>query len=138
MNELTKILLNSGLTIAGGAAVFGITKLHLEPINNLNKIRGEIATSLILNANKFGNPKLFKSELDEISLDLRKMAASLRAATYLIKFHWLYFILLLVPKRSKIITASENLIGLSNSVTDDNFEVINNYRGEVERLLKLK
>ncbi|WP_258098598.1 hypothetical protein [Marinoscillum pacificum] len=141
MNEFFKILLTSGLTIIGGITIFALTKVierfQVDPIIELNNLRGEIATYLIINANKFGYPKVNGEELKTLSFDLRNLSAKLRGTVFKISFYNFYFRLGLIPKRIDVINASSSMIGLSNTISSPDFDQINKYERKIEKLLKL-
>ncbi|MEM0941845.1 MAG: hypothetical protein AAF600_04705 [Bacteroidota bacterium] len=94
MNEIVKILLTSGLPMLGGVVLFGLTKVikrfHVDLIIEFNHLRGEIATFLIVNANKFGYPEMNGEELKTLSLELRTLSAKLRGTVIKISFYNFY------------------------------------------------
>ncbi|MFN6188908.1 MAG: hypothetical protein ACK460_22975, partial [Microcystis sp.] len=70
MSELFKIILTSSLTVIGGIIVLVvgqiITKFFIEPIHEQAKAIGEIAYSLTMYSNVYGNPGILKREkMDE-------------------------------------------------------------------------
>ncbi|MGL1888402.1 MAG: hypothetical protein OCD76_17935 [Reichenbachiella sp.] len=141
MDELIKILVTSSFTIIGGVTIFGLTKIierfHIEPINELHNLRGELATFLIVNANKFGYPENNSEELKKLSIELRVLSAKLRGTVFKINFYALYYRLNLIPKRVNVLNASSKIIGLSNTISSPDFNQINKIKDSVELLLKL-
>ena len=141
MNEIVKILLTSGLTILGGVVLFGLTKLierfQVDPIIELNNLRGEIATFLIVNANKFGYPDMNGEELKILSLELRTLSAKLRGTVFKISFYHFYSRIGLIPKRLNVMNASSQMIGLSNTISTSDFIQINKYERSISEFLKL-
>lgn len=150
MSELYKIILTSSLTVFGGIVVFVagqvIVKFLIEPFQNYRKLVGEIASSLIYNANastslhdvyltqleeaerKDGARNemvaerlraVIKSDyhrLDDARRTFREQASRLMGTTNMIPMYGLWSFLQIVPKREDIIAASAHLISLSNSV----------------------
>lgn len=95
--------------------------------------------SLILYANRYSNPGTGKpDDMDEASRVLRQQASLLIARTHIIKVVHFFEFLKLVLKRSAVIEASRNLIGLSNSIHRGNPSDNYNMRREIERLLSIK
>lgn len=141
MNEIIKILFTSGLTILGGVMLFGLTKVierfQVDPIIELNNLRGEIATFLVINANKFGYPETNGEELEILSLELRTLSAKLRGTVYKISFFNFYSRIGLIPKRLNVINASSQMIGLSNTISTSDFIQINKYERSISDFLKL-
>ena len=74
--ELFKIFLTSGLTITGGVLIFVlgqmILKFVIEPIHEFNKLKGEIAYSLVFYANVYMNVPLSYTDLSEDRQDRDK------------------------------------------------------------------
>ncbi len=132
MSELSLVVLTSSLTIIGGITVYVIgqviEKFLIEPIYEQAKFIGEIADSLIFYADIISNPGYGKpKKIDDASKQLRQQASQLMAKTHAIRSYKLMQFLRIVPKHKDIISARQNLIGLSNSVhreknTDANYQ----------------
>lgn len=140
MDEFIKIIITAAFTIIGGISIFGITKVierfQVDPIIELSNLRGEIATFLIINANQFGYPEN-KDKLNLLSFELRTLSAKLRGTVFKINFYWFYSLIRLIPKRKDVLSATSEMIGLSNSIITSEFSEIIKYRREIEKHLKL-
>lgn len=141
MSDLSQILLTSSLTIIGGLVIFSLTRLmevvYIKPISNLNSLRGNVASLLILHRNKFGNTDLSKTILEETSNELRSIASELRSKVYLVKNHKLLTkVGLLLPKED-FLEASSELIGLSNTMFRNEPDTIQNRIEKIEDSLKI-
>jgi len=141
MNEITKILLTSFLTILGGVIVYTvgqiISKFFIEPIHHQGEIIGEIADALIYHARAYGSPGFLEKEyLDKASGRFRQLASLLRSRSYMIRWYGVFKSLKLVPSLNEVEGASKELIGLSNSLHDKqtdegitkNYERVNKIR----------
>jgi len=141
MSELTKIILTSSLTILGGVIIFSITRFverfYIIPMDNLNKLRGQVSHKIILHRNKFGNTNLTAEEKDEISNDFRKLSSELRSKVYLIKNYRLLSCLNLILPREDVFVASRELMGLSNSFFQDNQQKHDNRIEKIEKNLSI-
>jgi hypothetical protein len=136
------------LTVMSGTAVFVLgqilQKFFIEPIQELHKLRGEIADGLIFYANVYSNPRNpqdLSNEYDRAQAAMRQLASRLLARTHAIPWYSLWDRLRFVPKRKNVAQASSFLIGLSNGVYDgglDGGDHNSKRRREIEALLKLE
>lgn len=120
MSEVWRIVLTASITIVGGVIVYVLGRLFValfvEPIHRLRSLVGEIADSLVFYAPVYGNPGVIKKEVaDEAGETLRRQASQLRARVYSIPWYSLWVVMGLVRERTKILEASAELVGLSNS-----------------------
>ena len=142
----TSELLIAAITIFGGFVIFVlgqiILKFLIEPIHKQSETIGQIAHHLIFYANLYTNPGAgTRDEMDKASCALRTQAADLIAKTHVIKIYSFWQFLKLIPKRSDIIAAHKNLIGLSNIVYDNTVRTgrePDDMRKEIETLLNIK
>jgi hypothetical protein len=139
--QLTTSGITSCFTVISGVLVFvvgqWVIKFFIEPIHAQSKLLGEIAYSLTFYANIFGNADLHdKNMLIEVKTTLRTQASNLRASAWTIRGYWFWQLLRVVPQKRDVIRASENLIGLSNSVFDKEYRnSIDDRQGEIKKLL---
>ena len=143
MTELQKIILTSCFTIFGGVVVIVggqiITKFFVEPIHDQFRLIGEIADSLIFYANLYMNPGSGKPEkMDEAAQKLRQQSSQLRARTYAIRWYELWEFVGLVLKRTDVMEASRNLMGLSQFVHQGDALENEERRWEIEKRLGIK
>lgn len=118
------------LTVISGVITYVVgqlvLKLMLEPVHELKKTIGQISHSLIEHANVYGNPGIPPLEtMRETSQHLRKLSSQLQAHLYLVPLYGFTACLFRLPSRTKILSASKLLMGLSNSVfraTDKTYE----------------
>ena len=109
------------LTVLSGVITFVVgqlvVKLILDPVHDLKKTIGQISHALIERANIIANPDVStKEEKSETSLLLRKLSASLHAHLYLVPAYVTIWRIFRLPSKEKLLSASTNLIGLSNGV----------------------
>ena len=145
MSELFKIVLTSSLTVLGGILVFVvgriIEKFAIEPIHKQSRLIGEIADSLIFYADLYSNPGIGKREqMDEAKKVLREQASQLIARNNMIPCYkfWRCLSLGHLPKRTDVIEARHELIGLSNSIHQGDGYVNAKRRKEIEKRLGIK
>jgi hypothetical protein len=136
-------IITACLTIIGGVIVYSLTRLiekrYLDPINDLNKLRGEVAHKIIMHANKFGNPDVFDEKIMyEASDEIRMLSAELRSKCYLLNnYRFLSFIRMVLPKKN-ILNASTALMGLSNGMYHKDYEGIEKLRNTIDENLRIE
>lgn len=113
------------LTVLSGVITFVVgqlvVKLILDPVHDLKKTIGQISHALIERANVIANPDVStKEEKNETALLLRKLSASLHAHLYLVPAYVTICRIFRLPSKEKLLSASTNLIGLSNGVYSAN------------------
>jgi hypothetical protein len=126
MSELLKIVLTAGLTIFGGIGILVLQRFFVEPIQEYEKVIGEVAYALIFYADvymnssgvPFGLPDPLDRPATETASALRQSASKLIATTAAIRWWWLARSLH-VPPRESAIQAAVKLIRMSNSVRSD-------------------
>lgn len=118
------MMLQIFITVVSGVAVYVLSQLFTEfclrPIQEYNKLKAKVAQCLVFYAACYLNPidvsrKEFSQEYVNASTAIRTIAAEVSAFAELIPFR--PFILFSIPPKHKIKTASEALIGISNSFT---------------------
>jgi hypothetical protein len=111
-------------TVLSGTLVYVIgqiiLKFFIEPVQELKKTIGVISHSLIERANVISNPGISVKDVEhETSRELRNLASHLTSHLCLIPcYPWTAWIFRL-PTRAEIRNASKNLIGLANSVFEN-------------------
>jgi hypothetical protein len=140
-------LVTAALTAFFGVLVFVFGQLAqkfiLEPIQEQRKVIGEIAYSLLFHANAMdvsryereGMKLLQLEEPTEVAKTLRSLAGKLRASLWTIPFYNLFAKLKVVPKEEEIMSASQSLVGWSNSIHSGNTDV---HRKSIAENLRLK
>lgn len=141
--DLTNIFLTSGLTIFGGIFIYTcgqvISKFYLVPVDNLLKAIGEVAHTLIYYANYYSNPGTGTEEMmSEVSIVLRQQASQLSSKVYAIKAHKVFSLLRIIPKNESVLSASSQLIGLSNSIKRGDAVENDDRRRKIAELLNMK
>lgn len=142
MDDLTKILLTSSLTVIGGVLVFVVGQLLgkfvIEPVQELKKLLGEIRFALVFHAQAILTPVGDKAGEDEAQKALRKLSCDLRSKTSAIPFYrgWSMISRGFLPRKENALEASKQLMGLSNSVHQPDRSDKNAARiSKIERLL---
>ncbi len=117
MQRLTEVF----WTVLAGVSVFVVGQLFLrvvvDPIQELWKLTGEIAHSLIYYANVYSSLTA-PDRKEEAKVAFRDKAAQLQAKAYAIIWYSLWWLLRLTPKKSDVIESSRCLIALSNFSID--------------------
>lgn len=134
------------LTVISGVLVFVLCQLFdeywLKPIQQYKELRAKISYSLTLYANLYMNPVEYKlvnvrEEIDNASLELRKLAAEVDSVAELKPFGNFF-----IANKRTLRKVSENLIGLSNSLYSPHPEVAvlqnDSRRKEIYKLLSVK
>ena len=108
------------LTILGAIAILVlgqlIIKFIMEPIQEHRKLRGRILSDLIFYANVYNNPGWNPEQrAAEASATLRRHAADLISASFIIPFYRAWAAPWICVKRENIKLAHKDLIFLSNS-----------------------
>ena len=108
-------------TVLSGVITFVVgqlvVKLVLDPVHDLKKTIGQISHTFVERANVIANPGVpAKEVMDETSDLLRKLSSQLHAHLYLVPAYDVTCRVFRLPSKEKLLAASTNLIGLSNSV----------------------
>lgn len=142
MDDLSKILLTSSATALGAVFVFVASqllgKLVIEPIQDLKKLLGEIRYALVFHAQAILTPVGNVAAEDEAAKTLRKLACDLRSKVGSVPYyeHWAKCSRGFLPTQKDALEASKLLIGLSNSVHQNQRSEKNAARvSKVEQLL---
>lgn len=147
MSELFRIVLTSSFTVIGGIFIFSmgqiIVKFFIEPIHEQARCIGEIADALIFYADIYSNPgypSLGEGPLrrDETVRTLRQYASLLISKTHMVRCYGLFEKLKCVPTRKNIFEASQNLIGLSNSIHSGSPDFNMARRSKIMKALNIK
>ena len=102
-----------------------IVKLVVDPVQDLKRTIGQISHALIEHANVYQNPGLRPEEVQtEISSHLRKLSSQLQAHLYLVPAYSFTAWVFRLPSRNALLDASKFLIGLSNSISRDSENVM--------------
>jgi len=147
--DLYIILFTPIATIIGGIIIFVtgqiILKFVIDPILELNRLRGEIAHSLIYYANIYSNTSPIYTDLtedarfrNEVQENFRKLGSQLCPKASIIPWFNIWELLRIVPKFQDVMEATSQLIGLSNSVHDVNVNFNRSRREKIQTLLKIK
>ena len=127
MDEIEKIIFTSGTTIVGSTFVFlvsqFISRFLIEPCYEQRRVIGLITEAMLnymdLFADSGDKPQ---DRVYEAAPQLRKLSSELIARTIAIPGYSLLSIFCLVRKYSEIKEASHQLIGLSNTVGQPDWE----------------
>ena len=124
MAKLPEIILTSTLTVLVGVVVFVLgqiaVKFFIEPIQEVRKIVGEIADSLIFFADLHANPGPTATEKRmAASESFRRQASQLKGKTNVVAWYRFWAFIHFLPKKPGIDKACRGLIGLSNSLFDN-------------------
>jgi len=149
LSKLFEIFLTAALTIIGGVIIFVTGQLILrfivEPIQDLNRLRGEIAYSLIFYSNVYMNVPPPYTDLsednksrDEVQKIFRQLASQLCPKINIIPWSTAWGMLQIVPKFQNVTLATTELIGLSNSIHAVNVDFNRIRREKIETLLNIK
>ncbi|MES1977219.1 MAG: hypothetical protein V4451_04235 [Pseudomonadota bacterium] len=126
MDDFTKILLTSALTALGAITVFVISqllgKLVIEPIQEFKKLLGELRYALVFHAPAAVTPVGDRASEDMAAEAFRRLACELLSKLESVPFYdfWSNISAGFLPRRNDVIEVSKCLIGLSNSVHQEN------------------
>lgn len=137
MNSAT--LLTVFLTVVTGFFTYVLgqlaSKLVIEPAQDMKKTIGRIAHALIEHANVVGNPGIGTEEsMRETSKYLRHLSSELQSHLYLVPLYSMSARIFTLPSRERVLEASRNLIGLSNSVFRADYRVCDANAKRVEAI----
>lgn len=144
MTEVLKIFLTAGLTVFGGVVVYAfgqiLLKFFIEPIYEQKRIVAEINDTLIFYANQFGIHFEINPEAEKISDKIRSLSTQLRARTKMIPFYDHFQKCGLILSQKDIDDACSALIGLSNSVyqNESNTQNVSHYKTIISDKLKIE
>lgn len=94
-----------------------VSRLIVDPVYQMRKTIGEISQFLLENLPTISNPGVPSEEvMQKTSSHLKKLSAELQAHTYLVPCYVIVAWIFRLPKRDKILVASNELRYLSNSV----------------------
>jgi len=126
VSELDKILLTSLAAVAVYVAGQVLSKWFLDPLISQREAIARIVDALIYYANVFGNPGHGPPErMDEARRVLRERATEIRVRSFAIPAYRIWSCLRIALPYDKIVDASQELIGLSNSVHDNGLAMEN-------------
>lgn len=134
MSEGLKITLTAVVGIAVFVVGQIIQKWFIEPIQEQRKTFGEIVHALVFYAN-VDIDLTPKERIDEAQKQFRSLSSSLRKSLALIPCYRLLAFLRIVPSQVNILSASSELIGISNRIRKDGTHEAGN---DIIRLLGLK
>jgi hypothetical protein len=145
MDDLTKILLTSSLTVIGSIAVFVasqlLVKLVIEPIQEMKRVLGEIQHALLLHRQAIFTPVGDRDAENKATEAFLKLACDLRSKLGSVPFYdnWATISRGFLPERKNAFEASKELIGLSNSMFQANRSEINHiYVDKIRLILNLE
>lgn len=127
------------LTVISGVLTYVVgqlvLKLMIEPVQEMKKTIGQISHSLIEHANVIQNPGVPSEEkIKETSQHFRKLSSQIQTHIYLVPLYGLTAWVFRLPSRAQVLVASENLMGLSNSVFRATDKIYDQNSKRVERV----
>lgn len=126
----------ASITVLGGVAVFVVSQFFLkwiiEPLQEYRELKGEISYALLYYANINADFAL-PDEVAETRKNLRGLASRLRKTHAKIPFYNLCSVFRIVPLREDLFTASTELVGWSNGLSQDS-DIARRRRTIAERL----
>ena len=127
------------ITVISGVLtyVFGqlVLKLVIEPVQETRKTIATISHFLIEYANIIGNPGVPSTEvMHETSKHLRKLSSQLQSHLFLVPNYRTTAKIFRLPSHEQVLSASRNLIGLSNSVFRASEKIYDQHAARVEHI----
>jgi len=120
MSESLKILLTASATLIGGLFLFALTKIVVEPIQELRKIIGKIGHHVFLSRGLIENTIIDNNtvaetiaELEKVTENFQELSASLRSAVNTIPTLWLWRFFFGLPKKRSLLEAASHLSVIS-------------------------
>lgn len=127
------------LTVMSGVITYVVgqlvMKLVVEPVHEMKKTIGLISHSLVEHADVIHNPGVPSEEIiRSTSKHLRNLSSQLHGHLYLVPFYKFTAKIFFLPSQEKILSASNALMGLSNSVFRASDRI---YEHNVKRIEKI-
>jgi hypothetical protein len=128
--SIAQAVLTAALSLGVGLIVFVMGQWYLkyviEPLAEHRKIKSQISQALVFYANMYSNPvdypnvslsnEIIKSERNDASLQLRKLASEYTGSIQVIPFYNMWQLFKAVPSKTDATHVAKCLIGLSNSL----------------------
>lgn len=114
-----------------------VLKLLVEPVHRCKSVIAEIASSLILGANVYANPKPHGDPRQEaLALELRRLSSELQSSMHLVPWYRCTRYIFGLPNRENIVAASKQLIFLNNGYDSvlANQGILNVYAAQKARI----
>jgi hypothetical protein len=134
--EIELAIFGASVGIATPISVYLAKKL-IEPVFGLRELIGEIAYSMNYYANIYSNPGMSPNH-QKVSTILRQLASKLVSKLYLVKYPSVPATFGLTPSIQDTVTASRELIGISNMLfSAQNVQAIYKSSEEIKKRLRI-
>lgn len=139
MNDLFKIVLTACTTLIGGTLLLLLSKIFVEPIQELKKIMGEIAAYVFKSHNLLTDvPNPNENELKITIEKLQDFSAKFRALINIIPCFSLFASIKILRPKDDLLKAAEVLSKISYAPFERDKEKISEQINDLYRLLDFK
>lgn len=139
MNDFLKIALTAGTTLIGGTALLLLSKIFVEPIQELKKIMGEIAAYVFKSHNLLTDvPNPNENELKITIEKLQEFSAKFRALINTVPWFSLFALINILRPKDDLLKAAEVLSKISYTPFESDKEKISEQINELYELLDFK
>ncbi len=114
MNDIFKIVLTAGTTLIGGVVLLILSKIFVEPIQELKGIIGEIAAHVFTSHNLLTNvPKPNEDEIKLATEKLQELSAKFRASINTVPWISVFACIKILPPKRNLLKAAGYLSKIS-------------------------
>jgi methyl-accepting chemotaxis protein len=139
MNDFFKIVLTAGTTLIGGTVLLLLSKIFVEPIQELKKIMGEIAAYVFKSHNLLTDvPNPNENELKITIEKLQEFSAKFRALINTIPWFSLFASIKILRPKDDLLKAAEVLSKISYAPFESDKEKISEQIDDLYKLLDFK
>ena len=138
MNDFLRIILTASLTLIGGILLLMLSKIFVEPIQELKKIIGEIAAYVFKSHSLLTDePEPNEDELKTTTEKLQELSARFRAAINTVPYFPLFAFTRILPRKKDLLTAAGYLSKISYAPHESDKGKISEKIEELYKLLNL-
>jgi len=143
-DELFKSVFTASLTLFGGVLLLVVTQIFtrfvVDPLVDFRRLLGEVAYTLIFNANFLCNPATTANtpQLSDATKQCRALASRLHAVSAAVPLYDFLAGIGLVPPLSDVYAAAGHLIGLSNTTAITTPDDVKQHYESIGKLLRIR
>ena len=139
MNDFFKIILTAGTTLIGGTALLLLSKIFVEPIQELKKIIGEIAAYVFKSHNLLTDvPNPNENELKITIEKLQEFSAKFRALINTVPWFSLFASIKILQPKDDLLKAAEVLSKISYAPFESDKGKISEQINDLYKLIDYK
>jgi hypothetical protein len=125
--------------VGGALVIYVVSRILFEPLIDMRRVIGRIDCALSFYGNLYANPGIGREEdMAAASSELRRLGSELLAHARSVPCFGLFVLVRWLPNLSACRTASQDLIGLSNSVHRGDSMINEKLRKDIQRALGIE